>query len=144
MSKKLFSVGLLIALTILVTVVLLQLKSNQKVLTVGHQIIVLDVAHTKLEREKGLSGRSNLPEDRGMLFDFEKPAKPCFWMKDMHFPLDILWINDHKEIVYIRRNVSPSTYPTSFCTTEPAQYAIELNAGAAKKFDLNLGEPLNF
>jgi hypothetical protein len=104
----------------------------------------LEVAQTEHARELGLGARASLPADHGMLFVFDHVAPECFWMKDMHFPLDIIWVSSDKKVVHIEQNVSPSTYPNSFCPVEPVKYVIELNAGMAARADIRAGESLDF
>lgn len=102
----------------------------------------LDIASTDAEREVGLGGRSDMPVNRGMIFVFDKPAVQCFWMKDMQFPLDIIWLDGLKRVVHIEADVSPQTYPEKFCPPEKARYVIELNAGQAAKSHITLGQTL--
>jgi hypothetical protein len=105
----------------------------------------LEVAATPQAQVLGLGNRASLPANHGMLFAFSgPPAAECFWMKDMHFSIDIIWINASKTVVHINPNVSPNTYPKSFCPSEPAEYVIELNAGAASSAGIHDGETLNF
>jgi uncharacterized membrane protein (UPF0127 family) len=86
--------------------------------------------------QHGLSGRTSMPQDQGMLFIFDHSAKHCFWMKDMHFPLDILWMDGNKTVVHVETNVQPDSYPQSFCPDQNARYVLELNAGVAAKAHL--------
>jgi uncharacterized membrane protein (UPF0127 family) len=102
----------------------------------------LEVAKTSEAREKGLSGRSGLKADQGMIFVFDTPDKQCFWMKDMKFPIDILWFDSGKKLVYEIRELSPSTYPESFCSPSSAQYVVELPAGTAARLNANNGTQL--
>lgn len=99
---------------------------------------------TPAAQTRGLGGRKSLPVNEGMLFVFAHPGQQCFWMKDMHFPLDIIWLNGSKQVVFIKSNLSPKTYPETFCPPNSAQYVIELNAGQAQKARLHTGETLNF
>ena len=78
----------------------------------------------KAKQEKGLGDRKSLPTDEGMLFSFPGSARSCFWMKDMHFSLDMLWLNSARQVVYIQPDASPDTYPQTFCPSEPAQYVV--------------------
>jgi uncharacterized membrane protein (UPF0127 family) len=114
------------------------------VLQTGDQAYELEVATAPDEQAKGLGKRASLPLDRGMLFTFESSGVRCFWMKDMQFPLDIIWINDAHMVTHIERNVSPRTYPKAFCPPTAAQYVIELNAGQAARAQLYTGQQLNF
>lgn len=102
--------------------------------------IRVDVADTPEERARGLSGRESLAEDEGMLFVFQEDGLYAFWMKDMHFAIDILWISSEGVVVDMEQNISPSTYPTSFVPRREARYVIELPAGATAEYDLELGD----
>lgn len=94
--------------------------------------------------KKGLSGRESLSQDMGMLFTFENPGKHCFWMKDMQFPIDIIWVNEAKKVISVQENVQPDTYPDSFCPSEPAKYVIEVNSGLSRRAYLSPGSQLQF
>jgi hypothetical protein len=104
----------------------------------------LAVAKTESVQEKGLGDRESMPVNQGMLFIFDAPAVRCFWMKDMHFPLDIIWLNSAKQVVFIESKVSQNTYPQSFCPPELAKYVIELNAGQAATANIQIGQTLSF
>lgn len=103
----------------------------------------LERADTNQTRIKGLSGRENLPPRTGMLFVFERPAEQCIWMKDMSFSLDIIWLDEAKKITKIEQNVSPDTYPATFCADE-TKYVIELNSGDAQDLGLSPDQQLEF
>lgn len=106
------------------------------------QTYKLEEAATLEKVTLGLSGRKNMAQDAGMLFVFADDSEECFWMKDMRFPLDIIWVDSNKRVTHIERNLSPSTYPKQFCAT--AQYVIELNAGQAARSDISEGAKLDF
>lgn len=105
------------------------------------QCYPLERAESNQARIKGLSDRESLPEKTGMLFIFENPSEQCIWMKDMNFSLDIIWLNEAKEIIMLERGVEPSTYPSSFCA-ENTKYVIEIPSGEAS--GLSVGETLDF
>jgi uncharacterized membrane protein (UPF0127 family) len=113
-------------------------------LTAGSHKYNLQVVKTVAAQEKGLGGRSNMPLEDGMLFVFQNETTRCFWMKDMHFPLDIIWTNKAHKVVYIQPELAPNTYPRSFCPSQPARYVIELNAGEAARSGIRVGETLTF
>lgn len=104
----------------------------------------IEVADTEAEREQGLSGRNSLPADTAMLFIFDQPGQQCFWMKDMQFSLDIIWLDAGRRVVHIEQNVSPSSYPDSFCPPKASQYVVELNAGQARQLGLKQGSVMQF
>lgn len=110
----------------------------------GDKRYSLVVASTSAERMLGLGRRASLPDSQGMLFVFNRPAEQCFWMKDMQFSLDIIWLSSSKRIEQIMTNVSPGTYPQTFCPPSPAKYVIELNAGQVKQAGIHTGEALKF
>jgi uncharacterized membrane protein (UPF0127 family) len=110
----------------------------------GKSKIEAEVAKTEAAQEKGLSGRACIGEDQSMLFVFDKPDYYRFWMKDMKFPIDIVWIDSHKEVIGADRDISPSTYPSDFAPLQPAQYVLELKAGKAQALGFGGGVQLNF
>ncbi len=113
-----------------------------KVLRVGSRSFELQVANTEASREKGLGDRDSLPADQGMIFVFDQVATQCFWMKDMRLSLDMIWADNQKKVTHIEQNVSPDTYPESFCAE--GRYVVELNAGQARSARIAIGQTLNF
>ena len=109
----------------------------------GHKYYLL-VAKTTAAQAKGLGDRASMPANQGMLFVFSGEAPRCFWMKDMHFSLDMIWLNHTKTVVAMQNNVSPATYPHIFCPDQPAEYVIELLAGQAKAAGVKQGQQLSF
>jgi uncharacterized membrane protein (UPF0127 family) len=103
----------------------------------------MEVANTTDKRAIGLSYRDSMDQGKGMLFIFDRTAEQCMWMKDMKFDLDMLWLNEQKEIIKIERQVPPSSYPSSLCAQD-TKYVIELNSGAANRAGLSVGQRLNF
>lgn len=118
-----------------------QLSFKDGPVTLGSWTLNVEIADTPEKQEKGLSGRDSLDENAGMLFVFQDNA-PGFWMKDMKFPLDFIWINAGGEIVEILPNIDPSTYPQVYEPLEPVKYVLEVNAGAAEANGLAVGDTL--
>ncbi len=107
--------------------------------------IVVEVVDTDQSRALGLSGRENLGDNSGMLFVFDdETSERCFWMKDMNFAIDMVWLNSKREVVYIKGDVKPETYPESFCPDEPAKYVLEVVSGRAEQLGINEGVELRF
>jgi len=104
----------------------------------------LRVAATAQQQEKGLGDIASMPENSGMLFWFTDDKPRCFWMKDMHFPLDIIWVDAAHRVTHVQPHISPATYPNAFCPPAPARYVIELNSGEAARAGLQRGETLTF
>ena len=102
----------------------------------------LEIASTPELQKQGLSGRTHLPRNTGMLFAYPTNLERCFWMKDMQFPIDIIWADHRKKVTHIEVSVSPKSYPKTFCAS--GHYIIELNAHEASKNDLTEGQTLTF
>lgn len=110
---------------------------------VNGQIIHLEIADTWPKQIQGLSGRQTMPENYGMLFIYPQYQLQNFWMKDMHFPLDFLWIKDDT-IVGVLTDIPPSMdqpLPT-YQSPEPVNFVLELNAGIVKKFNIKIGDTI--
>lgn len=109
--------------------------------------IPVELARTPAEVQKGLSGRLSLDQDKGMLFLFAKPDTYSFWMPDMHFPLDIIWISGGKKVLGISANV-PNDFdpanPKFYRPPSPAQYVLEVNAGFAARAGIKIGDGVTF
>jgi len=112
---------------------------------VNGQTIKTEVVKTSAELQQGLGGRPCILADQGMLFKFSKPGQLWIWMKDMKFPIDIIWIAPNHQTVGVERNVLPSTYPDKFVNKDkPAQYVLELKADRSSELGIDLGTPINF
>ena len=102
------------------------------------------IANNDQDREQGLSGTSVLPNGTGVLFVFDNPGKYGFWMKDMNFPLDIIWIGKDKKIVGVTKNVLPKSYPFVFMPPSDILYVLEMNTGSVNSFGLTSGSNISF
>lgn len=91
--------------------------------------ILVKIAKTDEEREKGLSGTSHLPVGEGLLFNFTYPDTYGIWMKDMKFPIDIFWFDSQFKLVDKELSVSPDTYPDVFYPASVATYVLETRVG---------------
>lgn len=103
-----------------------------------------EVATAGEDQVRGLSGRNCLGEGRAMLFPYDLPGDYCFWMKDMRFSIDMIWLDEEKKIVTVRDKVKPDSYPASFCPERPARYVLEVEAGAAEAYGWGVGTALAF
>ncbi len=117
---------------------------NTRLLKTSNGSYSLEIVDTPEKRSLGLGGRKGLDQSRGMLFVFDTPAVQCFWMKDMHFPIDIIWLDTEKRVIEIAKNISPNTFPQTFCPKVEAKYVVELNAGEASRSGTNVRAKLNF
>lgn len=119
-------------------------KSQYRTLHVANKAYRLKVAQTAQSRALGLGNRTSMSNHEGMLFAYQTPVETCFWMKDMLFPIDIIWVNGAHEVVFLQQSISPKTYPKTFCTSTAAPYVIELDAGQAKLSNIRIGTRLSF
>jgi hypothetical protein len=104
-------------------------------------IIPVEIA-TGTAIQKGLSGRASLNSESGMLFVFSKPDIYRFWMPNMNFPLDIIWINRGK-VVDITKNALNNFDPANprfYTPSTPARYVLEVNAGFTEKKHIKTGD----
>lgn len=111
-------------------------------LRVGNTVIKVDVADTVGKQRQGLSGRKLLAPDRGMYFPMGIASGHTFWMKDMKFPLDIIWIRAGR-IVDISENVPypvGDAQPISVRPKEPADAVLEVNADFTEKHGVKIGD----
>lgn len=115
-----------------------------RVIYIHNAPIQVDVADTVDLRERGLGGRGSLAPDTGMLFVFPVDGNYAFWMKDMGFSIDIMWIGNDGRIVFIKQSVSPDTYPQAFAPNAPTRYVLELPAGYSAQHDVKTGDTVQF
>lgn len=108
----------------------------------GNSCFVLEVADTLNRRRQGLSGREPLKNNEGMLFLYDLPGEYGFWMKDMNFAIDIIWVGKNDDVVTIESRVSPRSYPHVFYPSGFAKKVIEVSAGVAEELGLKVGDQL--
>ncbi len=90
--------------------------------------IRVKVARTAKERERGLSFEQSLKTNEGLLFVFPRDGAHGIWMKNMQFPIDIIWIDSNLRVVDIKVNAVPDSYPEVFYPQRNARYVLEVNA----------------
>ena len=114
----------------------------------GGAVIHAELANTPQKRAEGLMYREHLGDDRGMLFTFLQAQAWVFWMKNTKIPLDLIWINEKKQIIHMEQNVPICTRTDDSCPqyrpNEGALYVLELAAGRAEKLKLQRGSKLQF
>ncbi len=100
-----------------------------------------EIAKTREVQVRGLSGRSYLAPDQAMVFSYRNTAEQCFWMKDMLFSIDIVWLDDQNRVSAIEPNVGNDTYPKEFC--HQGRNVIEFVAGNAAGLNLKIGDQVH-
>lgn len=107
------------------------------------------LALTNEQQTKGLSVKDYLKENEGMLFVYKQPTRQGFWMKDMKFPIDIIWLDSNGTVVHIEYNLQPCIMSFAFiCPSyipdKDSLYVLETVAGFSKKHDIKVGTNVNF
>ncbi len=121
---------------------------NQKIKTVciNKKCFNVEVAKTPTEMTRGLSNRIFLNSDDGMLFVFDAENIPYFWMKDMQFPLDIIWINQNMKIIGVEKKLQPCnpSYCGLFKPNSKVKYVMEINGNQSEQYNFKAGDFVNF
>lgn len=115
---------------------------NTKV-TINNKEFFIEIADDNLKRKKGLGERKFMCENCGMLFIFPEKNQYSFWMKNMNFDLDILWLEDEK-VVFIEKNVSYKNQKIIYKPEIISDSVLELNAGNVNKFEIKIGDRIKF
>jgi uncharacterized membrane protein (UPF0127 family) len=105
--------------------------------------IEIELANTDLERMQGLMFRHQMPSNQGMLFVFDSPEPRSFWMKNTYISLDIIYVNEKKEIVSIVESAQPLS-EESLPSGAKAQYVVEVVGGFCKGYGLGIGDKVVF
>jgi uncharacterized protein len=131
----------LIFLALVATIIAIFGVTVQKhTVSIGDTVFTVKLANTPALRAQGLSGTIPLEDKQGMLFVFGSTGNYGFWMKDMSYPLDFIWIDENKRIVSITENIYPESYPAVFYSNTAILYVLEVPAGSIKRFSLQVGD----
>lgn len=122
--------------------------TNTKTAKVGNSEINVEIVKTSEEREQGLSGRDKIEDNSGMLFVFDRQnIRPAFWMKNVKFPLDIVWIKSGK-VAQINKNLMPIPQGTPdsqiklYLPNQSVDYVLELPGGKIDRAGIKVGDPV--
>ena len=111
--------------------------------TIDGHLFLIEVARTQQEQETGLAKYMSYSQKNAMYFPFPRPGYVAFWMKGMHFPIDILFIRNEK-IVTIAANIpAPTpgqTHLPTYVPASPADGALEISAGLSQKYGFRIGD----
>lgn len=117
---------------------------------IGSATFPVEIAATQRQQADGLSRRDAMPAGTGMLFPFATANYYGFWMKDMRFPLDLLWIGTDCLVSEMTANVpppplgTPDTALLSYRSQRPVRFVLELNAGEAASQGVAAGTAVTF
>lgn len=142
LNKIIFSIATLFFIVAIFYYLAMHPMGNAKKLNLN-----IEKAETIETRRQGLSDRVNLCDSCGMLFVFENSNYYSFWMKDMNFDIDIIYLDENMKVVDIFVNVSKDSYreipPKTFVNTKPAKYVLEINSGKARDLNIVKGDRLS-
>jgi len=149
MKRKILLVVIILFIAILGTILLALTNhpaEKQSQVCFRNYCFYVELSKTPEELSSGLMFRERLDDNRGMLFIFETEGDYPFWMKNTLIPLDIIWLNKNKEVVFISENAQP-------CKEDPcpsiephkdAKYVLEINGGLSQKLGFKIGDKINF
>jgi len=147
--------GLVLALIFLIPAATVSFQSNPQVwqdsflyptkpVIIDGSILKVAIADSEAEIVQGLSGRANLQDDEGLLFLFQDSNYRTFWMKEMRFNIDMIFISD-SVIVDIAKNMpAPKIWqwPATYTSTAPADAVLEINAGLSDQYGWEVGDKI--
>ncbi len=105
--------------------------------------IDIELAANDEKRTQGLMWRRKMEEQQGMLFVMERQEIQSFWMLNTYISLDIIFVNEQRQIVTIRSNTKPQSLDPVI-SDEPALYVVEVNAGYCRKHGISVGDKIEF
>ena len=104
----------------------------------------IKIPRTQEEMQQGLMYVDYMPENEGMLFIFNEPRPHAFWMKNTLIPLDMIWLDETLDVVYIQTAVPCTQEPcTIYAPNTTALYTLEINAELAKEKNIEIGTKAN-
>ena len=118
--------------------------NDLKTVEIGNAVISAELATTQAEQVQGLSDRPSLAANTGMLFVFDHDSNWTIWMKDMNFPIDVLWITDDQKVSDIVEDMTPQSYPKTYASHAPTRYVLEVSAGTVKDYGIQTGQDVVF
>ena len=132
-------------------------NSQLSTVNIGGSTVVVDIVDTFFSRRVGLSGRESLLPDHGMLFVFDEIDFHGIWMKDMLFPIDIIWIGSNISeegtlieqsepfyVIDVKKDVQPDSYPEIFYPKGETKFVLEVSSGFTEKYNIKIGDEVRF
>jgi uncharacterized membrane protein (UPF0127 family) len=115
--------------------------------TIKNQTFYIDVVKEQKNKQIGLSTKNSITQNYGMYFPFEKSDYHAFWMKNMKFPIDIIFLQDDIVVSIFSNIPAPKSKNEAlpfYQPTEPANAVLEISAGLSQKLDLKKGDKITF
>jgi len=142
MNKK--TIFLIVILAVITGLYFYWRSQRQEKVCFKNNCFEVELAVTNEEQAIGLMFRKSLDKNRGMLFVFKEEGEHSFWMKNTLISLDIIWINENKEVIFISENTQPCKEDScpSITPNKKAKYVLEINGGISKEIGLKVGDGL--
>ncbi len=145
LNKIIILISVVILFLVVFSIMTNKSSSLQKACIENKSCFNIEIADTANQRATGLSMKKFLNKGDAMLFIFPEKTIPGFWMKDMKFPIDIIWINESWKITGIEKNMQPCegnlcplVYPK-----EKIMYVLEINSGLSDKYGFKDGDSVH-
>jgi uncharacterized membrane protein (UPF0127 family) len=126
-------------------------RPNLTEIKIGTSAIFAQTADTEHERSMGLSYAEKIDDNSGMLFVFDETGPKNFWMRDMLFDIDIIWLDENKQVVGFFERVSKNSYNREhpelsriYHSPDNTKYVLEVNAGIIEKLKIKTGDTFDF
>jgi len=146
MNRRTYLIAAIIFLLIVVLFGYFMLSKKQPTVIIGDKKFQVLIADSESERIQGLSGRSSLKENEGMLFLYPQATTATFWMKDMQFDLDFIFIRNGIVVDLAEEIVSPEgdEPPETISTSEKFDAALEVPAGTVQRLTISIGDIVTY
>lgn len=143
--KKTIKIIFLCSLGILF-IFLMTNQKKEKTIFINDNPFNVELAETRMEKAKGLMGREDLSEESGILFVYKEEGIRSFWMKNMNFSIDIIWIDEEKTIISIEKSVPPCKEEKcpKYESPQKTMYVLEINSGLSEELGIKEGDRLVF
>ncbi|MBI4268665.1 DUF192 domain-containing protein [Candidatus Uhrbacteria bacterium] len=115
--------------------------SAPNILSLGTEAVKMDALTTKQEQMKGYTNRKRPADNHGFLYVLDKPSRYAYWMKNMLFTTDVVWLDETMKVVDLRSSIAPQTYPDQiFEPIQPASYMLEFPDGFIARHGVEAGD----
>lgn len=118
-------------------------KIDSSQVSINGIVIKTEVVSRDNDLARGLSGRKMIKENESMLFVFQKSMKWGIWMKDMNFPIDVIWLDQNGKVVDFVLSMDPKSYPKIFYPAHDSSFVLETATGFIEKAKIKIGDSVN-
>ena len=142
LNKSVLLISTAVTLVVAVVLGVYVAKHSKTKVVLGDTVVTVSIADTPEAQMRGLGFQEQLKLNQGMLFVFADGKPHGFWMKDMRFPIDIIWFDANRRIVYVKEGAQPASYPEIFTPSVSTPLVLEVPAGFFSYHRLKVGDTL--